>query len=95
MMASGKASLQEISSECGFSDYRYFVGEFRERTGMLPCDYRRNPASIDDLSVHVHQSIHSLERFYTRKESLQIISRCRKALNILPEEHLDAYLFFD
>lgn len=75
MMAHTSKSLQEISSECGFSDYRYFSAVFQERTGKSPKEFRRQPVELNDQAVHVHQTIHSLEYLYPAGESRKLLER--------------------
>lgn len=78
LISSQHLSLQEICDECGFSDYRYFSNVFKEQTGMSPLEYRRNPVHISDTSLSVHQSIHTLERFYSTPESLELLNRFKQ-----------------
>lgn len=78
MMNQTSLSLQEICSECGFSDYRYFSSIFVEQTGMTPKEYWNHPFDLGDSSIHVHHSIHSLERFFTLEESRRMIQRYRQ-----------------
>ncbi|MFE5320789.1 response regulator [Paenibacillus sp. NPDC056579] len=33
-------SIADIAEECGFLDHRYFSRQFREKTGLLPSEYR-------------------------------------------------------
>ena len=35
-------SVHEISSQCGFSDYNYFITVFKKQTGTTPGKYRKN-----------------------------------------------------
>lgn len=67
-------SLQEISYECGFSDYRYFSRVFQEKTGLTPAEYRKAPVPVSGMALHVHQSIHSLETFYTLEVSQNMLN---------------------
>lgn len=72
--------LMDISYDCGFSDYRYFVKAFMERFGKTPKEYRQ---SLHHTEVWNHQSIHSKERFYTSIESKELT---RKFLAIYKEK---------
>lgn len=69
MISQTRLGLQEICNECGFSDYRYFTAIFQEKTGMSPKEFRAHPVEFEGTSVHVHQSIHSREKFYSLQES--------------------------
>lgn len=77
MISQTRLSLQEICNECGFSDYRYFSAIFQEKTGMSPKEYRTHPSELDNSSVHIHQSIHSREKFYSLEESRRKLENLR------------------
>lgn len=70
MIAGGGARLLDVCMACGFSDYRYFSQTFRARLGMTPEAYRIRYAQVELDVAEVHHSVHSLERFYTREQSL-------------------------
>lgn len=79
LMSSTNMSLQDICMECGFSDYRYFAKVFQQYTGMSPYEYRKSAQKpISGQSLHVHQSLHSLEKFYTLKDSLDMLAQARE-----------------
>lgn len=75
MILDPSLKMQEICDECGFSDYRYFSAVFKEQTGMSPLEFRKQPIQLAENAVHVHQSIHSLERFFSVAESRSFISK--------------------
>lgn len=82
--------MQQICDECGFSDYRYFSAVFKENTGMSPLEFRRQPVEIAEAQMHVHQSIHSLERFYTVSESRKLLKKyLQMAAAMIREGSLD------
>ncbi len=73
LMASGDRKLLDICMESGFSDYRYFSKTFRQRLNMTPEAYRRQTAAPVLDTSKVHHSLHSLERFYNREQSLALL----------------------
>lgn len=73
-IASGGGRMLDICVESGFSDYRYFSRTFQERTGMTPEEYSRRAQPSSPETIHVHQSIHSLERFYTRETCIRLLN---------------------
>ncbi len=79
MMAAGETSMQTICLESGFSDYRYFSNEFRKRKGVTPEQYSRNPDPSPDAQK-THQSLHSLERFYSRARSEELLKEYREKM---------------
>lgn len=79
MMAAGESSMQTICLESGFSDYRYFSNEFRKRKGVTPEQYSRNPDPTPDAQK-THQSLHSLERFYSRVRSEELLMEYRRKM---------------
>ena len=74
-MSSGSEKLLTICMESGYSDYRYFSAAFRQRTGMTPEEYRQNQPHFAPSAAKTHHSMHSLERFYTREQSLRLWKR--------------------
>lgn len=72
-IAAGKEKLLDICVASGFSDYRYFSRTFKEQVGMTPEEYRRQCIKSIPEGPKVRCSLHSLERFYTREQSLQML----------------------
>ena len=68
--------LVDVYAASGFSDYRYFSRAFQKRFGMTPEEYRRRQPPAPE-ETHIHHSVHSLEQFYTRAQSLALLARCR------------------
>ena len=42
---------------------------------MTPEEYRRRSQSPVQEETHVHHSVHSLERFYSREKSLELLDQ--------------------
>jgi len=78
LMTSESRKLLDICMESGFSDYRYFSRTFREQCGMTPEEYRKNAGHPAPHNPAVRHSLHSLERFYTREESIELLDRLIK-----------------
>ena len=70
LMAGGGMRMLDICEESGFSDYRYFSAAFKKQSGMTPEEYSRQSHPVDETLRH---NLHSLERFYTREQSLELI----------------------
>lgn len=75
LIVSGKHKMLDVCMEAGFSDYRYFSRAFRQRYGMTPEEYSRYASKLQLESAVVHRSLQSMERFYTREESLTILKK--------------------
>ncbi len=73
MIADGRKRMLDVCMESGFSDYRYFCKAFRQQYSMTPEEYRRSNSGHKRLTALRH-SIHSEEQFYSREESLEILS---------------------
>jgi AraC-like DNA-binding protein len=71
LIAEGGKRLIDVCEEAGFSDYRYFSQCFRKSCGMTPEQYRRERPQTNPIPAQ--RSLHSLERFYTREESLNLL----------------------
>lgn len=71
LIASGGKRLIDVSEESGFSDYRYFSNCFKRLCGMTPEEYRHRKPNSELLPVQ--RSLHSLERFYNREESEELL----------------------
>lgn len=71
LIASGQQKMLDVCMASGFSDYRYFSKTFQQRLGMTPEAYSRRRQAPDERKVH--HSLHSLERFYSRAQSLALL----------------------
>lgn len=81
LMKESNLKSLDICMETGFSDYRYFSETFRKRTGYTPEEYRKLlPSQTEE--VKIHHSIHSLELFYTREKSYELLQHYQEILNI-------------
>lgn len=72
LIAAGEKRMLDICMESGFSDYRYFCKAFRKQYNMTPEEYRRN-GCVNKRLTELRPSIHSEERIYSIKESLEIL----------------------
>lgn len=79
LIAGGRDRLLDVCTESGFSDYRYFSRTFRERLGMTPEEYRAQLGRSGPETARPHNP-KSLERFYSREESLRLFETLRAAL---------------
>lgn len=75
LIAEGGKKMLEVCMESGFSDYRYFSQAFRQQYGMTPESYRAYSKRQHLESAAVRHSLHSVERFYSRDESLMLTSK--------------------
>lgn len=75
LIAAGRRRMLDVCVECGFSDYRYFSRTFRERVGMTPEAYSRQSLRPAQEETRVPHSLYSMERFYTRQESIDLLER--------------------
>ncbi len=75
LIASGRQRMLDVCVESGFSDYRYFSKTFRQRLNMTPEEYSRQTTLPPQSTAKVHHSLHSLERFYTREQSLALLKK--------------------
>ena len=75
LIAGGGMKMLDVCEESGFSDYRYFSAAFKKHCGMTPEEYSRQAVKPEDHSVR--HSLHSLERFYTREQSRELLRRLR------------------
>lgn len=76
LIRQGKRML-DVCVEAGFSDYRYFVRAFRKNVGQTPEAYSRSLQPPALAPSAIHRSLRSLEKFYSREESLQLLERFR------------------
>lgn len=75
LIASGKRKMLDVCMEAGFSDYRYYSRTFQRQYGMTPEEYSRSAGASRMESAVVHHSIHSMERFYSREDSLNLLRK--------------------
>lgn len=75
LIASGRRRMLDVCVESGFSDYRYFSRTFQQQVGMTPEEYRLRADRPEQSGAAVKHSLHSLERFYTREQSLELWER--------------------
>lgn len=73
LIAAGDMRMLDVCMESGFSDYRYFSREFQKNYGMTPEQYSQFAQKQQLEKAAVRHSLHSVERFYTREESLKIL----------------------
>lgn len=74
LIAGGSRKMLDVCQDSGYSDYRYFSAAFRAQCGMTPEEYARRAVPPEEP---VRRSLHSLERFYTREESLALLKKLR------------------
>lgn len=91
-IAAGEERMLDVCMESGFSDYRYFSRAFRQRTGMTPEEYRKSSSFAVPETIHVHRSIHSLERFYSREACLRLLKRLEETGEVSTKEELPSGL---
>ena len=77
LVALGEKPLVEICYESGFSDYRYFSRSFQAVYGMTPAEYRLRFQSVPAEQMLPVQNLHSREKIYDRKKSLEILEQLR------------------
>lgn len=75
LITAGNRKMLDVCMEAGFSDYRYFSRAFRKRYNMTPEEYARYASRFQLENAVAHHSIHSMERFYTREESLTLLQK--------------------
>jgi len=73
LIAAGEKKMLDVCMESGFSDYRYFSREFQKQYGMTPEQYSQFAQKRHLEKAVVRHSLHSVERFYSREESLKIL----------------------
>ena len=71
LIALGGMRMLDVCEASGFSDYRYFSAAFKARCGLTPEEYGRRTA--EGAETPGRRSLHSLERFYTREESRELL----------------------
>jgi len=75
LIAAGQKRMLDICMESGFSDYRYFSREFQKNYGMTPEQYRQFDQKRQLTAQAVRHSLHSVERFCSKEDSLKIIQK--------------------
>lgn len=73
LIAAGGKRMLDVCMESGFSDYRYFSRAFHQQYGMTPAEYGRHARQMRLESAVVRHSLHSVERFYSREDSLRLL----------------------
>lgn len=73
LIAGGGMRMLDVCMESGFSDYRYFSQAFHRQFGMTPEEYSRQAAQLQPRQEAIRRSLHSVERFYSREESLALL----------------------
>ena len=71
LIAAGGKRMIDICEEAGFSDYRYFSQCFKRQSGLTPEEYSR--VAPRENAFPAQRSLHSLERFYSKEESEQLL----------------------
>lgn len=75
LIAAGELRMLDVCMESGFSDYRYFSKSFKDHYGMTPDEFSRRETGALTRSCAVRRSLHSVERFYTPGESLELLAK--------------------
>lgn len=75
LIAAGEKRMLDVCMESGFSDYRYFSREFQRQYGMTPEEYSRYTKRLHLESTPMRHSLHSVERFPSRQESLKLVEK--------------------
>jgi len=78
LIAAGDKKLLDVCLESGFSDYRYFSREFQKQYSMTPEEYRYSLKTAKPERIALKHSLHSMERFYSREDSLKIVEQLKK-----------------
>ncbi len=77
LIASGDMRMLDVCMESGYSDYRYFSRAFQQQYNMTPEEYSQFKQKNKLESRIVHHSLHSIERFYSRQDSLKLLQQYR------------------
>lgn len=75
LIAEGEMRMLDVCAESGFSDYRYFSETFKREIHCTPEEYSR--LAVRPEAQAMRRSLHSLERFYTREQSLALLDALR------------------
>ncbi|MBR2045270.1 MAG: helix-turn-helix transcriptional regulator, partial [Agathobacter sp.] len=78
LIAQGGMRLLDVCVASGFSDYRYFSKEFQKQYHMTPEEYRNHIKSEKPERSVIRHSLHSVERFYSREDSLKLVKQLKK-----------------
>ena len=78
LIAGGGMRMLDICEASGYSDYRYFSAAFKAHSGMTPEEYSRRASPAAEEPVR--RSLHSLERFYTREQSRELLEKLRSEM---------------
>lgn len=78
LIATGEKKLLDVCMEAGFSDYRYFSKEFQKQYHMTPEEYRHYIKNANPERTVLRHSLHSVERFYSREDSLKLVEHYLK-----------------
>ena len=74
LIAAGNTKMLDVCMESGFSDYRYFSRMFQKQFGMTPEQYSKLSQTQQRSSAE-RRSRHSVERFYTKEDSLLLLDK--------------------
>ncbi len=74
LISAGNTRMLDVCMESGFSDYRYFSRTFQKQFGMTPEQYSRQ-AHSQQPETATRRSLHSVERFYTKEDSLILLDQ--------------------
>lgn len=75
LIAAGGMKMLDVCMESGFSDYRYFSRAFQQQYHMTPEEYSGYKRSHQTQPAVMHHSLHSIERFYSRDDSLKLLQQ--------------------
>lgn len=75
LINTGGMRMLDVCLESGFSDYRYFSRAFKQQYNMTPEEYSQSKRKMQLEAHQVHHSLHSVERFYSREDSLKLLKK--------------------
>ncbi len=77
MIAKGNMKMSEIYKESGFSDYKYFVKTFVEKSGKTPDEYSKSLSGNDNgiKDSRLTSSLRNEERIFNREESIALLDK--------------------
>ncbi len=81
LIAKGNLRMSDIYKASGFSDYKYFVKTFLEKSGKTPDEYSRSIAvkNSDILRSSLGIGIGNKERIFNREESVVLLNKLAEA----------------